>query len=151
MPTPPPPHLLLRQAPPFLFIDRVLEIQEGQITCLKNVTYGEPYLQGHFPGDPIVPGVLLVEMCAQACMLLAQHGAASQGPRTGYLAKVCEFTFHRPVRPGDSLLIHVELEGKTGGYQTVKAQVRLQGTQERVCRGRLVAFLPSGAPADAQE
>ena len=65
------PHQLLKQAPPFLFIDKIIEKSENKIECVKHLTYNEPFFVGHFPGDPIVPGVLIIEMAAQASMLLA--------------------------------------------------------------------------------
>ncbi len=96
---------------PFLLLDRVDEIVPGErIAGRKNVSANEPYLQGHFPGNPIMPGVLVVEALAQLCCILAFQ-SRGRSPTDGYihyLAGVDNARFKRPVRPGDVL----ELKGK---------------------------------------
>lgn len=84
----------------FRFIDRVLEISPGEsIVALKNVTSNEPHLQGHFPGNPIMPGVLLLEAMAQTAGLLLPAGSSA------FLAQIKEARFRRPVVPGDQIRI----------------------------------------------
>jgi 3-hydroxyacyl-[acyl-carrier-protein] dehydratase len=84
----------------FRFIDRVLEITPGaRIVTLKNVTSNEPHLQGHFPGNPIMPGVLLLEAMAQTAGLLLPAGSSA------FLAQIKEARFLRPVIPGDQVRI----------------------------------------------
>ncbi len=84
----------------FRFIDRILEIIPGErIVALKNVTTNEPHLQGHFPGNPLMPGVLLLEAMAQTAGLLLPAGSSA------FLAQIKEARFRRPVVPGDQLRI----------------------------------------------
>ncbi len=85
---------------PFRFIDRILEITPGKrIVALKNVTSNEPHLQGHFPGNPLMPGVLLLEAMGQTAGLLLPGGSSA------FLAQVKEARFRRPVVPGDQVRI----------------------------------------------
>lgn len=96
---------------PFLFIDKIVEMELGKrIVCQKNVTFNEPFFQGHFPGDPVMPGVIQVEAMAQAgCMLiLLSHEAENVGKRPAFMG-VDECRFRRPVRPGDVLRIEAEI------------------------------------------
>ncbi|RPI07313.1 MAG: 3-hydroxyacyl-[acyl-carrier-protein] dehydratase FabZ, partial [Zetaproteobacteria bacterium] len=80
----------------FRFVDRVVEFTPGlRAVALKNVTAGDPHLEGHFPGNPIMPGVLLVEAMAQTAGLLLPEGSAA------LLAQIKEARFRRPVLPGD--------------------------------------------------
>ena len=94
---------------PFLLLDRVDEVLPGEsIRGAKNVSANEPYLQGHFPGYPIMPGVLVVEALAQLCCVLAFE-TRGRKPADGYLhylAGVDDARFKRPVRPGDVLDLH---------------------------------------------
>ena len=84
----------------FRFIDRILEISPGErIVALKNVTSNEPYLQGHFPGNPLMPGVLLLEAMAQTAGLLLPAGSSA------FLAQIKEARFRRPIIPGDQIRI----------------------------------------------
>ena len=108
------PHQLLKQAPPFLFIDKILEKSENKIKCVKHLTYNEPFFVGHFPGEPIVPGVLMIEMAAQASMLLALAENGESEPKMGYLVQTKEFKFYQPGKPGDSLHITAENKGTFG-------------------------------------
>jgi beta-hydroxyacyl-ACP dehydratase FabZ len=91
----------------FRFIDRILEIAPGErIVALKNVTSNEPHLQGHFPGNPLMPGVLLLEAMAQTAGLLLPVGSSA------FLAEINEARFRRPVVPGDQIRIEaVRLTG----------------------------------------
>lgn len=95
---------------PMLLVDRILEISEDGQKCrgLKNVTINEPFFQGHYPGMPIMPGVLIIEAMAQvgAALLLSRDPDAKQVPLIGALDKV---KFKRPVRPGDQLVTDCEL------------------------------------------
>ncbi|NDY94934.1 3-hydroxyacyl-ACP dehydratase FabZ [Wenzhouxiangella limi] len=104
---------LLPHRYPFLLVDRVLDFQHGpppRIRALKNVTFNEPFFQGHFPGHPVMPGVLLLEAMAQAAGCLA-HLAKSAEPaerQLFYLVKIDKARFSRIVVPGDQLIFDVE-------------------------------------------
>ncbi len=93
---------------PFLLVDRVLEcVPFESIRAIKNVTVTEPFFQGHFPGKPIMPGVLILESMAQATGLLAfhSHQARSSNHKVYYLVGVDKARFKRPVEPGDQLIL----------------------------------------------
>ena len=129
-PTPPPPHAqspmpstgydikrvleLLPHRYPFLLIDRVVSMEVGKrITALKNVTINEPFFNGHFPGQPVMPGVLIVEAMAQAAAILTFETLPNADPtkrRIVYLAGVDNARFKKMVIPGDQLVISVEIE-----------------------------------------
>jgi beta-hydroxyacyl-ACP dehydratase FabZ len=95
---------------PFLLVDRVLELEEGRrIVALKNVTFNEPFFQGHFPGNPIMPGVLVVEAMAQAGAVLLLHSRPESRGKVVYFAGIDKAKFRRPVVPGDSVRLHVEV------------------------------------------
>ena len=96
---------------PFLLVDRVLAFEAGKrLTALKNVTFNEPYFQGHFPGNPVMPGVLILEALAQACGLLVQLTAVERPDTQAlfYLVKIDKARFSQIVRPGDQLMLEVE-------------------------------------------
>jgi 3-hydroxyacyl-[acyl-carrier-protein] dehydratase len=118
---------------PFLLIDRVLEIEPGKrIVGLKNVTADEPFFQGHFPGNPVMPGVLIVEALAQAgaVLLLAQPEERGKLP---LFAGIDGLKFRRQVVPGDQLRLEVEFTlrrgpiGKGRARATVDDQLAVEG------------------------
>jgi 3-hydroxyacyl-[acyl-carrier-protein] dehydratase len=95
---------------PILLVDRILEINPGQsAVALKNVTMNEPHFQGHFPGVPVMPGVLIIEAMAQtaAIVVVESMGKAAEG-RIVYFMTIDNARFRKPVVPGDALHIHVE-------------------------------------------
>jgi 3-hydroxyacyl-[acyl-carrier-protein] dehydratase len=96
---------------PFLLVDRVLDVVPGKsILAVKNVSMNEPYFQGHFPGHPVLPGVIIVEALAQAGGLLAYETAtADDRISILYLVGIEESRFRQIVRPGDQLTLRVEL------------------------------------------
>ncbi|HZH03945.1 MAG TPA: 3-hydroxyacyl-ACP dehydratase FabZ [Myxococcaceae bacterium] len=96
---------------PFLLIDRVVELDPGRkLVGFKNVTINEPFFNGHFPGHPVMPGVLILEALAQAAALLAYKsiGADAAG-RVTYLMGIDGARFRKPVVPGDRLQLEVEV------------------------------------------
>lgn len=96
---------------PFLLIDRVVEIARMQrIVALKNVTINEPFFQGHFPGLPIMPGVLIVEAIAQAGGALLLTEVADRDDKLMVFTGIEKARFRRPVVPGDQLRIEVEVK-----------------------------------------
>ncbi len=113
--------LLLPHRYPFLLVDRVLELEPGRrITAVKNVTHNEPFFPGHFPGYPVMPGVLMVEALAQAAAVcLAAGGEAG---RLGLFAGLDGVRFRRQVFPGDTILLRVEVTRRRGSL--VKASGR---------------------------
>ncbi|MBF0270485.1 MAG: 3-hydroxyacyl-ACP dehydratase FabZ [Magnetococcales bacterium] len=96
---------------PFLLVDRVEEVQPGErLVALKNVTFNEPFFNGHFPGHPVMPGVLILEAMAQAGALLAGRTdpGAVQG-RLVYFMAIDKARFRKPVIPGDQLMLELTL------------------------------------------
>jgi UDP-3-0-acyl N-acetylglucosamine deacetylase/beta-hydroxyacyl-[acyl carrier protein] dehydratase FabZ len=94
---------------PFVMIDRVIEfIGENELVAIKNVTINEPYFQGHYPGEPVMPGVLQIEAMAQASGVLLLRLGSVEG-KTPFLMSVDKVKFRRPVRPGDQLVINCKL------------------------------------------
>jgi 3-hydroxyacyl-[acyl-carrier-protein] dehydratase len=97
---------------PFLLIDRVLELKRKQrIVAIKNVTINEPFFNGHFPGLPIMPGVLIVEAIAQAGGALLLTEVADRSDKVMVFTGIERAKFRRPVSPGDQLRLEVELKG----------------------------------------
>jgi 3-hydroxyacyl-[acyl-carrier-protein] dehydratase len=102
---------LLPHRAPFQFVDRVLEIDDGRrILALKNVTINEPYFPGHFPEQPIMPGVLICEALAQAGGLLAMRSVGVRPDRVVVLTGIDHARFRRPVLPGDQLHLEVVVD-----------------------------------------
>ena len=110
---------------PFLLIDRIIEIEPNKrIVGIKNVSINEPFFVGHFPGEPVMPGVLLIEAMAQAGAVLILSEPKNQG-KIVFLAGVDNARFRRPVVPGDQIKIQVDvlsqrnIFGKAAGKVTV--------------------------------
>ena len=103
---------LLPHRYPFLLVDRVVSATPNKsLVAYKNVTYNEPFFEGHFPSRPIMPGVLIVEALAQAAALMASYGAEDidTSSRVYYFTGIDKARFKRPVEPGDKLVFEVEL------------------------------------------
>jgi len=102
---------LLPHRYPFIMVDRILEVKQGKmITGLKNVSMGEPFFQGHFPGEPVMPGVLILEGMAQVGSILAYISSPQNiGDRLVYFAGLDKVRFRRVVRPGDQLIFTLEM------------------------------------------
>ncbi|MSU65475.1 MAG: bifunctional UDP-3-O-[3-hydroxymyristoyl] N-acetylglucosamine deacetylase/3-hydroxyacyl-ACP dehydratase [Opitutus sp.] len=99
---------------PFLMVDRIVEFKgESELTALKNVTINEPFFQGHYPGNPVMPGVLQIEAMAQAAGLLMLRQISAEG-KTALFMSCDKVKFRRAVRPGDQLLIKVVMTKSRG-------------------------------------
>jgi len=113
---------------PFLLVDRVEEIEAGKfISALKNVSAIDPYFQGHFPGKPVMPGVLIVEALAQCCCLLAVESSDPDSEAIFYLTGVDKARFKRPVVPGDQLCLEVELIKERRGLWMFECKALVDG------------------------
>ena len=120
---------------PFLLVDRILEIEHGKrIVGLKNVTINEPFFQGHFPGHPIMPGVLIIEAMAQVGgMLLMGVGATTPETKVVYFMSLDNVKLRRPVKPGDQLRFELELVQIRG--TDVQDERRREGRRRGRVRG----------------
>jgi beta-hydroxyacyl-ACP dehydratase FabZ len=96
---------------PFLFVDRIIELEEGKrIVGIKNVTFNEPFFQGHFPGEPVMPGVLIIEALGQTAGVLAFRAMGKEAEGKGvYLMSINRVKFRRPVVPGDQLRLELDV------------------------------------------
>ncbi|MBE7026698.1 MAG: 3-hydroxyacyl-ACP dehydratase FabZ [Ruminococcaceae bacterium] len=109
---------------PFLLVDKVTELTEDKAVGIKNVTANEPFFQGHFPSNPIMPGVLIVEALAQVGAVLALSMEENKG-KLAVFTGMNNFKFRRQVKPGDTLLLEAQLGSFRHGMgkATVKATV----------------------------
>lgn len=125
---------LLPHRYPFLMVDRIIEINEDSIVGLKNVTVNEPHFTGHFPGFPVMPGVLIIEAMAQVSGILVGKMAPHTRGRIMYLAAVENAKFRKPVVPGDQLRIEMKMlrlkhaVAKIQGIAKVDGQVVAEAT-----------------------
>ena len=116
---------------PFVLIDRILELRPGErIVALKNVTINEPFFQGHFPGRPIMPGVLIVEAMAQAGGVLAFSSLPEEMHGTPmYFMAMDRVRFRKPVLPGDPLVLNVEFLKKSTWAVKFSGVATVEGTK----------------------
>lgn len=117
---------------PFLLIDKVIEMGEKNIVAIKNVTVNEPFFQGHFPGNPIMPGVLITEALAQVGAVMLLSLEENKG-KLGVFTGIDGFKFRRQVVPGDTLRLEAELlkyrhsMGKASVKATVDGEIAAMG------------------------
>ncbi|BAN68675.1 3-hydroxyacyl-ACP dehydratase FabZ [endosymbiont of unidentified scaly snail isolate Monju] len=132
---------LLPHRYPFLLVDRVVEIDTGKrIVAIKNVTYNEPFFQGHFPEKQVMPGVLIIEALAQATGLLAMDAEDVSGKAIYYLVGVDKARFKRPVVPGEQLRLEVEVLKVRRGIWSFSGKATVEGavcaSAEIMCTAR---------------
>jgi UDP-3-O-[3-hydroxymyristoyl] N-acetylglucosamine deacetylase/3-hydroxyacyl-[acyl-carrier-protein] dehydratase len=111
---------------PFIMVDRIVKIEGNHIVGLKNVTVNEPYFQGHFPGHPIMPGVLQLEAMAQVAGILMLRRAENAG-QIAYFMSAEDVKWRKPVQPGDVLVIDVEMTKLRGKIGKAKGVCKVQG------------------------
>jgi 3-hydroxyacyl-[acyl-carrier-protein] dehydratase len=131
---------------PFLLVDRVIELErDKRIVAVKCVTMNEPFFVGHFPGQPVMPGVLILEALAQTAAILALSSMpeAERAGKVTYFMAIDGARFRKPVVPGDRLELHVDVLRHKGAVLKVKGEARVDG--QVVAEGELMAMLaPKG-------
>jgi len=111
---------------PFLFVDKILEADDKRVVGIKNVTVDEPFFQGHFPGHPIMPGVLILETMAQVAGVGALNMKVNVG-KLAYFLSINNAKFRKPVVPGDTLVIEVDLIKAKLGMMQIHAVAKVSG------------------------
>jgi 3-hydroxyacyl-[acyl-carrier-protein] dehydratase len=115
---------------PFLLVDRIVDVEEGKrIVGVKNVTVNEPFFTGHFPGHPVMPGVLIIEAMAQVAAIMAYLASDEETrKKVSYFMAIDKCRFRRPVRPGDQLRIEIETLFAKRGIWSVAGKATVDGT-----------------------
>jgi 3-hydroxyacyl-[acyl-carrier-protein] dehydratase len=132
---------LLPHRYPFLLIDKMIDMdgEEGG-TAIKNVTINEPFFQGHFPGKPVMPGVLLVEAMAQAAgALVLNHLGDAHAGKLVFFMSIDKARFRKPVLPGDVVHFHVKLSNKRAPVWKYWAEAHVDG--KKVAEAEIGAML----------
>jgi 3-hydroxyacyl-[acyl-carrier-protein] dehydratase len=132
---------LLPHAYPFLLVDRIVEVEPGKrIVGIKNVTYNEPFFPGHFPGRPIMPGVLIVEAMAQTAGLLVFHSSPEEDhSKTVFFLGMDNVRFRKPVIPGDQLRLELEITKHRQSIWRFKGKALVEG--KVVAEGDILAMV----------
>jgi 3-hydroxyacyl-[acyl-carrier-protein] dehydratase len=113
---------------PFLLVDRVTElVPRERIVAVKQVTVNEPFFAGHFPGAPVMPGVLIIEAMAQAGAILALREFEDRGEKLPLFTKIKEATFRQPVVPGDTLVLEVTALRTGSRVQRMRGEAKVEG------------------------
>jgi beta-hydroxyacyl-ACP dehydratase FabZ len=114
---------------PFILVDRVVEMElDKRIVCLKNVTINEPFFQGHFPGTPVMPGVLIVEALAQAGGILVYASQSKENRQSlMYFMAIDKARFRKPVIPGDQLVLDIEWTKRRGSVSKMFGRATVEG------------------------
>ena len=125
---------------PFLLVDRILEMEEKKrIVGLKNVTINEPFFQGHFPGHPIMPGVLIIEAMAQVGGILLMGQIEDYQSKVVYFMSLDNVKFRRPVKPGDQLRFELDMVQIRGMVCKMRGVAKVDG--EVVCEADMAAMV----------
>jgi beta-hydroxyacyl-ACP dehydratase FabZ len=124
---------------PFLLVDRVLEIDEKRIRAIKNVTFNEPFFIGHFPGKPVMPGVLVVEAMAQAAGYLMFSLVEDREGKLIYFSGIDNCRFRKPVIPGDQLVLEAEAMAVRRNF--AKLHGRALVDDEVVCEADMMSVM----------
>ncbi len=129
---------------PLLLVDRMVEmVPDQRATGLKNVTFNEPHFTGHFPGVPIMPGVLIIEAMAQTAAILVVHTVGkSIAGKLVYFMSIEACKFRKPVTPGDTLYIHVEKIKNRGNVWKFKGEAKVEG--ELCAEAEITAMIVDG-------
>jgi 3-hydroxyacyl-[acyl-carrier-protein] dehydratase len=132
---------ILPHAYPFLLVDRIVEIEPGKrVVGIKNVTYNEPFFPGHFPGRPIMPGVLIVEAMAQTAGLLIFNSLPQEDHKKAvFFLGIDNVRFRKPVIPGDQLRMELEITRHRQSIWGFKGKALVEGNV--VAEGDLLAML----------
>lgn len=117
--------------PPFLFIDEIVELREDGATCKRTIRIDEPQFEGHYPGNPIMPGVLLCEACFQTGAIFLAKEIEREGRSlqdvTPVLSRISDARFKQMVKPGDEMLIEVTMKEKLSKFFFLQGKVLKQG------------------------
>lgn len=124
---------------PFLLVDRILELEKGRVVGLKNVTVNEPFFQGHFPGRPVMPGVLIIEALAQAGGFMLLHDIENPEAKLLFFAAIDNVRFRKPVVPGDQLRFELKMVSFKRGICKMEGQALVDG--QVVCQAELTAAM----------
>ena len=129
---------------PFLLVDRIVEIEgDKRIVGLKNVTINEPFFQGHFPGAPVMPGVLILESMAQVAGVMIYRDMPDKERKLIYFTGIENAKFRRPVLPGDQLRIEMQLLNRRTNFGKMNGQATVEG---KVVAEAIVTFAISERP-----
>ena len=126
---------------PFLLVDRVVEYDSGQgrLRAIKNVTINEPFFQGHFPGHPVMPGVLIIEAMAQVGGMLLMGTVPNPDQKVVYFTSLNNVKWRRPVKPGDQLRFELELLQVRGMMCKMSGIAKVDG--QVVCEAEMGAMV----------
>ena len=135
---------------PFLLVDRIEELEIGKrVIGIKNVTVNEPFFQGHFPGRPIMPGVLIIEAMAQVGGVLAFKSANQSGAKLVYFMGIDKAKFRKPVLPGDRLRFVVDVLRARHPYWKMRGEAFVEDSL--VCEAELMAMVTDGTTVPEAE